>query len=411
MPVADLQTIRAAFPALSRIEAGHPAAYFDGPGGTQVPTAVTDAMVDYLHHRNANTHWAYATSAETDRALEGARAALADFLGCDPDEVVFGANMTTLTYHLSRALGRGLQAGDEVIVTRLDHQANVAPWRDLARDLELVVREVPFRPEDGRLDVDAYHRLLSDRTRVVALGAASNALGTVTDLAPLVAAAREVGAFTFVDAVHAAQHQLPNAHALGCDALACSPYKFYGPHLGTLYLRRDALAALDPHRLPCAGDAGGERLETGTLSHEAMVGAAAAVDFLAGLAGAEGPRRARLETAFVEFEERADGLLDALWGGLEAVDGVTLYGPRPGTLRTSTLGFTVAGVPAEEVTRRLSDEQGVFTSHGDFYATTVIDDLGVGPDGLVRAGISIYTSPEEVERLVAGVAGVAGVVG
>lgn len=408
MPVADTQTIRSAFPALARREAGHPAAYFDGPGGTQVPTRVTEAMVDYLLHHNANTHWAYATSAETDVALATARTTLADFLGCDPDEVVFGANMTSLTYHLSRAVGRRLEPGDEVVVTRLDHQANVAPWRDLARDLDLVVREVPFAAADGRLDIEAFHSMLSPRTRIVAIGAASNALGTVTEVQPLVAAAREVGAFTFVDAVHAAPHALPHAHELGCDALACSPYKFYGPHLGVLFVRRDTLAALDPPRLACAGAEGGEKLETGTLSHEAMVGAAAAIDFLADLAGTEGPRRDRLGTAFRELEERADHLLERLWAGLDAIPGVTLYGPPPGSLRTSTLVFTVAGCPSEEVTRRLSAERGVFTSHGDFYASTVIDDLGLAPDGLVRAGIAIYTSPEEVERLVAGVAAIAG---
>lgn len=419
MPVADVAEIRRHFPALQRMQAGRPAAHFDGPGGTQVPRPVPEAMTRYLLHHNANTHWEYATSAETDALLDGARNALADFLGCGAGEVVFGANMTTLTYHLSRAVGRGLEAGDEVVVTRLDHQANVAPWRDLARDLDLIVREVPFRPSDGRLDLDAYDDALSDRTRVVALGAASNALGTVTDVGPLVARARERGAFTFVDAVHGAPHALPDVRALGCHALACSPYKFYGPHLGVLHVRADALAALDPPRLPCAGHRGGERLETGTLSHEAMVGAAAAVDFLADLAGpADDPdperpvdasRRRRLATTYAALEARADALLERLWTGLEALEAVTLYGPRPGTPRTSTLAFTVEGVPSAQVTRHLSDLHGVFTSHGDFYATTVIEDLDLSPHGLVRAGVAIYTTPEEVDRLIAGVADAAAV--
>jgi cysteine desulfurase family protein (TIGR01976 family) len=407
--VASVEEIRSHFPALTRLHEGTPVAFFDGPGGTQVPGTVAEAMTDYLLHHNANTHWSYATSAETDRMLAASRRAMADFLGCDVDEVAFGSNMTTLTYHLSRALGRGLKAGDEVIVTRLDHQANIAPWRDLARDLGLVVRDVPFHLRDGRLDLDAFDRALSSKTRVVALGAASNALGTVTDLAPLIAKARDAGAFTFVDAVHAAPHALPRAHALGCDALACSPYKFYGPHLGALFVRRERLAELDPHRLPCAADTGAEALETGTLSHEAIVGAGAAVDFLAGLAKPGGSemavatRRARLETSFAALEDRADALLTRLWTGLEAIDGVTLFGPRPGTHRTSTLAFTARGVPAERVTAHLSDRHGVFTSHGDFYATTVVEDLGLGPEGLVRAGVAIYTTESEVDRLVAGV--------
>ena len=405
MTVASVEEIRGRFPALSRRMGGTPVAFFDGPGGTQVPDSVAEAMTDYLLHHNANTHWAYAASAETDRMLAASRRAMADFLGCGVDEVAFGSNMTTLTYHLSRALGRQLEAGDEVIVTRLDHQANIAPWRDLARDLGLLIREVPFDPADGRLDIDAFARVLSPRTRIVALGAASNALGTVTDLAPLIAKAREVGAFTFVDAVHAAPHELPRAQDLGCDALACSPYKFYGPHLGALFVRRERLAELDPHRLPCAADAGAETLETGTLSHEAIVGAGAAIDFLADLAGRGEPatRRARLEASFSALEHRADLLLTRLWMGLEAIDGVTLFGPRPGTHRTSTLAFTVRGIPSESVTAHLSDHHAVFTSHGDFYATTVVEDLGLPPDGLVRAGVAIYTTEAEVDRLVAGV--------
>jgi cysteine desulfurase family protein (TIGR01976 family) len=404
--------IRADFPALRRVEAGVPAAYFDGPGGTQVPEAVPRAMTDYLLHHNANTHWAYATSAETDALLARSRRALADFMGCAPGEVVFGHNMTSLTYHLSRAVGRSLEPGDEVVVTRLDHQANVAPWKDLARDRGLVVREVPFDTGTGRLDVEAFHDTLTDRTRVVALGGASNALGTVTDVAPLARAARERGAFVFVDAVHLAPHARIDVSALGCDALGCSPYKFYGPHVGCLFVRGDVLARLDVPRLPCAGDDGGERLETGTLSHEAMVGAMAAVEYLAGLAGpgdgSGDDRRARLDAAYRALHARADALLERLWTGLEAIDGVRLYGPPPGSARTSTLAFTVDGVPADEVTRHLSDGDGVFTSHGDFYASTVVEDLGLEPHGLVRAGVAIYTTGGEVDRLLAGVDRIAG---
>ncbi len=409
MNVANTATIRSHFPALERRHAGGPVAYLDGPGGTQVPRVVAEAMADYLLHHNANTHWAYPSSAETDEMLAASRLALADFMGCDAHEVALGANMTTLTYHLSRALGRTLSPGDEVVVTRLDHQANVAPWKDLARDLGLRVREVPFDLSSGRLDLEAYERALSPSTRIVALGAASNALGTVTPLEPLLAQARAVGAFTFVDAVHSAPHALPNAHALGCDALACSPYKFYGPHLGALFVRADRLDELDPHRLPCADGEGAARLETGTLSHEAIVGAGAAVDYLASLATPESQapsvgRRARLAAAFDELGARCDALLADLWRGLEAIPGVTLFGPPPGSHRTSTLAFTVSGVDAERVTAHLAEAHGIFTSHGDFYASTVVEDLDPGPGGLVRAGLAIYSTPHEVVRTLEAVA-------
>ncbi len=399
----DIATIRARFPALQRVEAGQPAAYFDGPGGTQVVRSVVDAMEDYLLHHNANTHWAYATSAETDALIAGARETLADFLGCAPAEVAFGANMTTLTFHFTRALGRDMGPGDEVVVTRLDHQANVGPWQALARERGIRVREVPFRAEDGTLELDALRQAVGERTRWVAVGAASNALGTITPMAQLHEIARAAGARLFVDAVHYAPHELVDVDALGADALACSPYKFYGPHMGVLFVREDLQRSLDVPRLAPAGDQPPEVLETGTLSHEGMVGSAAAVDFFASL-GTGGNRRARLVSAFSALRARGEVLLARLWDGLESLDGVTLYGPRPGTPRTPTVAFSVAGHPAERVTAHLSDRHGIFTSHGDFYASTVVEDLGLAPHGLVRAGCACYTTEEEVDRLIAGVA-------
>jgi cysteine desulfurase family protein (TIGR01976 family) len=401
--VLDIPDIRARFPALQRVEAGYPAAYFDGPGGTQVVQSVVDAMSDYLVHHNANTHWAYATSAETDALILRSRQALADFLACSPDEVAFGANMTTLTFHFTRALGRGLEQGDEVVVTRLDHQANVGPWQALARDRGITVREVPFRREDGTLDLDALRAAMGERTRWVAVGAASNALGTITPMGPVAEMVREVGARLFVDAVHFAPHELVDVQAMGADALACSPYKFYGPHMGVLFVREELQRSLDVPRLAPAGDQPPELLETGTLSHEGMVGSAAAVDFFASL-GSGVDRRTRLVSAFAALHARGESLLERLWSGLESMDGVTLYGPRPGSPRTPTVGFTVAGHPAEAVTAHLSDRHGVFTSHGDFYASTVVEDLGLAPHGLVRAGCACYTTEEEVDRLLAGVA-------
>jgi cysteine desulfurase family protein (TIGR01976 family) len=404
--MASVAGIRAAFPALERVHAGVPVAYFDGPGGTQVPSVVAEAITDHLLHHNGNRRWAYPASAETDAVVDGAREAMADLLGCSPDDVSFGPNMTTLTYHLSRALGRTWTPGDEVVVTRLDHFANVSPWRALEAERGIVVREVPFLPEDGTLDVDAYEAALGPRTRLVALGWASNALGTITNLLPLVAQAKAVGALTFVDGVHSVPHLLPAARALGCDFLACSPYKFYGPHSGVLFARADLMADLDVPRLPCAPQTAPERFETGTQSHEDLAGVRATVDFLAGLADGD-TRRERLGRAYAALHARGEHLVARMWEGLAGVPGVTLYGPPPGLPRTPTVAFTVRGHDARSVAAHLSSAHGIFASHGHFYAAQVPEDLGV-TGGLVRAGCACYTTEEEVDRLITGVAEAAG---
>ena len=291
-------------------------AYFDGPGGTQVPEVVADSMRDYLLNHNANTHWAYPSSEETEEAIARGRAALADFLGASPDEIAFGANMTTLTFHLSRALAREWQAGDEVIVTELDHHANVDPWRAIARDRGLTVRSVPFDAASGELDWQALERAFTPRTRLLAIAAASNALGTITDVAAAARLAHDAGALCFVDAVHFAPHAVVDIRAIGCDLLACSPYKFYGPHLGTMYVRRDLLERLDVPKVEPAADNAPDRLETGTLSHEAIVGAAAAVDFLAALSPDLTSRREALVNTIAGLHERnratGDAALDRL---------------------------------------------------------------------------------------------------
>jgi cysteine desulfurase family protein (TIGR01976 family) len=399
--VAPPAEIRRRFPALERLHGGQPVAYFDGPGGTQVPRSVVDAMADYLLHHNANTHWRYPTSEETDALLAGARGALADFLGATDREIVFGANMTTLTFHLGRALGRGWGPGDEIVVTELDHHANVAPWRALERERGVTVRLVPLLPDRGELDWDALERALTKRTRLVALGAASNALGTISDVGRACALARDAGALSFLDAVHYAPHALVNVRAIGCDFLACSAYKFYGPHVGILFGRRERLEALDAPKLAPAPDTAPERLETGTLNHEGIVGAAAAVEFLASLApGAT--RRERLTRAFGGLHERGQALLERLWEGLGGIGGVRRYGPPPGRPRTPTVGFTVDGRTTDEVATALAGD-GVFVSNGDFYATTVVERLGLREHGLVRAGCACYTTAEEVDRLVEGV--------
>jgi cysteine desulfurase family protein (TIGR01976 family) len=401
-PVAD---VRRRFPALERREGPHPVAYFDGPGGTQVPAEVADAMRDYLLRHNANTHWAYPTSRETDEIISGARDALANFTGGAADEIAFGANMTTLTFHLARALGRGWQVGDEVVVTDLDHHGNVAPWEALARERGVALRTVPFDPASGELDFPALERALGGRPRLLAIGAASNALGTITDVARAARLAHDAGALVFVDAVHYAPHRLLDVEALGADFAACSAYKFYGSHIGVLWGRRDRLEALDVPKLRPAPDTSPERLETGTLNHEGIAGALAAVDFLASLArGAT--RRERLAAYYGAEHERTAALTARLWEGLGGIRGVTLHGPPPGRPRTPTVSFTLAGRPADEVAAALVP-RGLFLSSGDFYATTVAERLGHAHDGLVRAGLAIYSTPEEVDRLVEAVAALA----
>lgn len=401
-PVASVEEIRSYFPALERVHNGFPVAYFDGPGGTQVPRAVADAMVDYLYHHNANTEWAYPTSAETDEMLAYARQAVADFLNASPEEVVFGANMTTLTLHLSRALGRQLSPGDEIVVTELDHHANIDPWREVARDKGLVIRSVPMIPEEGQVDWNAFRNVLGDKTKIVAIGGASNALGTVNDICEATRIAHSVDALIFIDAVHYAPHALPDVRDIGCDLLACSAYKFNGPHVGVLYGKRDLLQSIDFPRLQPAHHNAPERAETGTLNHEGIVGAGAAVDFFASLSRVEGVRRERLEATFDELHKRGTALVAALWNGLSDIEGVKLYGPKPGLRRTPTVAFTVDGIDSRTVATQLA-KIGIFVSHGDFYAMTVLQRLGLADQGLVRAGCSIYTSPEEVARLVDGV--------
>jgi cysteine desulfurase family protein (TIGR01976 family) len=424
-PHAGIDAIRAAFPALRREVAGRPVAYFDGPGGTQVPTAVADAVRSYLLEHNANAGWNYPTSHETDAILAAGRAAFADFFGGRADEVAFGQNMTTLTLRVSRALGRSLRPGDPVVVTELDHHANVDPWLALAAERGAEIRVARLDPDAGTLDMDDLERKIAG-ARVLAIGAASNALGTMPDVAAAAARAAAAGAVVFVDAVHFAPHTLPDVTALGADFVVVSPYKFYGPHLGVLWGKRERIEALELPRVASAPDDSPARIETGTLSFEAIAGATAAIDFLAGLAGPNetagpdetagpngpagpgGPaghgahRRARLAAAYAALHERGERLFCRLWDGMGGSRGVRVHGPPPGSPRTPTLAFSVVGIDPVRATADLA-RQGVFITHGDFYATTVAKRLGYGEAGLLRAGCVAYTTEEEVDRLVAGV--------
>ncbi|CAN5776806.1 cysteine desulfurase-like protein [soil metagenome] len=401
--VATLHEIRACFPALQRQQggSGERVAYFDGPGGTQVPQRVVDAMANYMFHHNANTHWAYPTSAETDALLCDARAAVADFLNGSPDEIAFGANMTTLTFHLARALGRGWGRGDEVVITELDHHANVAPWTALAKERGITARTVRMQPDTGQLDWDDLERQITPRCRLLAIGAASNALGTITDVARAARIARNVGALTFVDAVHYAPHMLVDVRQMGCDFLACSAYKFYGPHVGILWTRSELVDEIDVPRLIPAADHGPERLETGTLNHEGIVGAAAAIDFLAAI-GHGRDRRHRLASAFTVLHQRTALQVRSLWDGLRSIPGIQVYGPAPELPRTPTVSFTLAGMTSTAVAQSLAG-MALFVSHGDFYAHTVVERLSLTASGLVRVGCACYTSDDEIERLLAAV--------
>src|SRR5438105_4676321 len=399
--VISIEEIRRCFPALARTHNSYPVAYFDGPGGTQVPRTVVEAMNDYLYHHNANTHWAYPTSEETDAIIDSARSVLADFLNAGPSEIVFGANMTTLTFHLARALGRSYDSNDEILVTELEHHANIAPWRALEKERGLKVRMAKMIPETGELDWDDFSRQLTRHTKLIAIGAASNALGTINDVKRAGEMAHSLGAKIFVDAVHYAPHELIDVRDWNCDFLACSAYKFYGPHIAILYGQRDLLDLLDFPKLIPAPDSAPERAETGTQNHEGIAGAAAAVDFLASLA--PGPAlRGRLDGAFRQLHECGDALITQLWKGLREIERVRLYGLPPGAARTPTIAFTINDVPSIEVAKNLA-ERGVFLSHGDFYAMTIVERLGLAPDGLVRAGCACYTTTEEVDRLLDGI--------
>ncbi len=396
--------IRKHFPALERVHRGLPVAYFDGPGGTQVPRQVAAAMTDYLFHHNANTHWAYPTSEETDAIIQAAREAAGDFLNAKASEIAFGANMTTITFHLARALGRTWSAGDEVIVTDLDHHGNVAPWRALEIDRGIVVRSARLTRDVPAVDFDHLEHLASRKTKLIAIGGASNAVGTINDLARAAKIARSVGALFFVDAVHLAPHALIDVQRIGCDFIACSAYKFYGPHIGILFAREEILSSLPFPKLAPSPDTAPERAETGTQNQEGIAGVGATIDFLATLDGPRGSRREGLRHVFGALHEQAQRQTRALWDGLSTISGVRLYGVPPSQPRTPTIAFTIEGMTSEEIARALA-ERAVFVSHGDFYAATLIERLGV--EGVVRIGCACYTTDDEVNRAIDAVASIA----
>ena len=391
----DLAAVRSQFPALDS-----DAAFFDGPGGSQVPRSVIEAVAGYLRDSNANLGGAFATSRASDDVMERARAAAADFTGGEPDGIAFGANMTTLNFQLAHAVARTLSPGDEIVVTALDHDANVSPWLVVAGDHELVVRTAPLRADDVTLDLDALEELIGERTRVVAFTLASNAVGSIPDAARVVAAAHGAGALAWADGVHLAPHRRLRARELGLDVVLCSPYKFFGPHLGIAAIRPDLAASLPADRVrPAAEDPPGHRFETGTQSHEAIAGALAAIEYLRELGDGD------LDTGFALIEEHETRLAARFLSGLP--EGVELYGIRTPEGRTPTFCFNVEGRRPREVAELLG-ERDLYVWDGDYYALEPMRALGLADSGgAVRAGFLHYTTEDEVDRLLEALADLA----
>ncbi len=415
----DVAWVREQFPALSRTINGYPVAYLDGPGGTQTPRRVLDAVREYLVEHNSNTHGFFATTEETDQIILAARTAMADMLGCLPDEVSFGANMTTLCFMLAQSLAHSLSPGDQVLITEIDHEGNRGPWLRLA-ERGVLVREVPVHTSTCTLDLEALERMAHEgRTKIIAVNYASNAVGTVSDVKRVAAIARRVGALSVVDAVHYALHGPIDVRAIGCDVLLCSAYKFFGPHIGVMYVRREVAEHIDALRLRTQEPTPPDKFETGTLNHEGIAGVAAAVDFIAemgrrnvdlveahlpdGLTG----RRREIVAGMLANEAYEQPLARLLTTELAQIRGVTLYGPPTGHPRTSTVSFTVDGHTAMEVARTLG-ERGLFVWDGHFYAVRLVERLGlIDRGGLVRVGLCPYTTREELDRLLEAVRGVA----
>lgn len=402
-----LPALRRQFPALSRTHNNTPVAYFDGPAGTQVPQRVIEAIGDYLAHKNANHGGAFATSRESDALLDEAHRAAAQFIGAsDPECVVFGQNMTSLTFAISRALAKTWQPGDEVVVTKLDHDANVTPWVLAARDAGAVVKFVELDPEHCTLDLDDFRRKVTARTKLVAVGCASNSTGGINPVREICGWAKQVGALTYIDAVHYAPHALIDVQAWGCDFLACSAYKFFGPHLGMMWGRRELLESLTAYKVRPATNSIPGKWMTGTQSHEAIAGALAAVDYLADLGRAVASedlpdRRAALVRAFAAIVEYERGLSKQLLTGLAAIDDIKVWGLTALdrlSERVPTFSITHAKLAPLEVVQRL-DAHGMYAWHGNYYALNLSESLGHEPQGMVRIGMVHYNTPEEVERL------------
>lgn len=400
MTAPDLSFVRDRFTALAREQDGRPCVFADAPGGTQVPDTVIEAMASYLRNSNANVHGAFVTSRETDDVIAEAHRAAADVLGCDPSEVVIGQNATTLLLHVSRSIARGLGREDEIVVTRLDHDANVAPWLLVAEDAGARVRWVDVRDEDVTLNLDSLDAAISERTKVVAFTLASNAVGTITPAAEIVRRAHGAGAIAVADAVHLAQHRALDVHDLGVDVAVCSAYKFFGPHVGALFGRRELLEELTPYKTRAASEEIPYRWETGTLNHEGLAGMTAAVDYLAGLGRSSGDRRARVVEGMEAVCEQEAALARRFLEGLASLPDVRLWGIGDGVEdRTPTFAVRLGDRHPLETAKALA-ERGVFVWDGHYYAIAVMERLGLlDSGGAVRIGFCHYNTLDEVDRV------------
>ncbi len=405
MAKLDVNWARSQFPSLRLTVHGHPATFLDGPAGTQVPQRVIDAMREYFEQSNANTCGAFATSRRSDAMIAATRAAVADFLNCSADEVFFGPNMTTLTFALARAIGRALAPGDEIVVTTLDHDANVAPWRAL-EERGIAVRQADIREADCTLDLEDLRRKITSRTRLVAVGYASNAVGTINPVKEIVNLAHAAGALAFVDAVHFAPHGSIDVRALDCDFLACSPYKFFGPHMGCMYGKREHLRRFPPYKVRPAPDAPPDSWETGTQVHEGLAGVGAAIEYLADLGRrcdtGTASRREALLSAYRAIREHEIALAAKMISGLLTIPGLRFFGisdPARFAQRVPTVAVRLAGhTPLEAAT--FLGERGIFTWDGNYFALNLTERLGVEKDGgLLRIGLVHYNTAEEVDRL------------
>jgi cysteine desulfurase family protein (TIGR01976 family) len=440
-PAFDVVSVRAQFPSLAQTINGHPAAFLDGPGGTQVPQRVIDAISNYLGRDNANTGGAYSTSRRTDAMIAEARSAMADFLHCATDEVAFGPNMTTLTYAMSRAIGRELKSGDEIVVTRLDHDANVSPWLQMAEDRGVTVRWAEIHDDSCTLDMADLASKINSKTKLVAAGYASNAVGTINPVKEIVALAHKVGALAYIDAVHYGPHGLIDVAALDCDFLVCSTYKFFGPHMGVLFGKREHLKRFRPYKVRPNTNSIPNCWEWGTLNHECIAGIAACVEYIADLgrgvangvtnrevnkrvphpsalskggndaASTSGlnesdrtERRASIEAAYAAIHEHESGLLDRIMAGLSKIPGLKIYGitdPARFHERCATLAIRIEGHTPLELATKLG-ERGFFTWDGNYYALNLTEHLDVEKSGgFLRIGLVHYNTIEEVDRLLA----------
>jgi cysteine desulfurase family protein (TIGR01976 family) len=400
-----IDAVRGRFPALSLADDGRRRIYLDNPAGTQVPLTVADAVSRCLLSTNANLGGFFETTVAAQKVVDGAHAAMADFLNAaSVEEIVIGANMTTLTYHMSRTLGRTMKPGDEIIVTRMDHEGNVSPWLQLAEDLGLVVRVLPFDERSWQVEEAALKALLSDKTRLVALNYASNLTGSINRVKALTAAAKQAGALVYVDAVQFAPHGLVDVQELGCDFLICSAYKFFGPHMGILWGRRDVIDALKPYKCRCSSNILPERFELGTPQIELMAGLMATIDYFADLgaaAGEGGSRRERIAKAFEVSIAYENALARQLIEGLSDIEGLIIHGitdPERLAERVPTISFTVEGIGPETIVRQMNAEN-IFLWSGHNYAWEVVHQLGIPAEqGVVRIGIAHYNTAAEIEE-------------